>query len=116
MREVSYIDSNKNTEFDSKMSTLTVIPFKLPFVPGSNDSMGFLTHLCSLNDSEIFGTTMIKRILDYKWLQVKIIGYFLTIMYVLYLICLTAVMEQTWTEPWHFIAGWAGYFTLIEIF
>jgi hypothetical protein len=78
--------------------------------------MKLLSCFCSLGDSEVFGTTLVKRILSYKWLRVRKIGYFLTIMYILYLVCLSTIRVQTITEPWHIIVGWAGYFILIEVF
>lgn len=46
--------SNADESTDSITSTLNVIQFKLPFVPGSNDSKKFLKKLCSLGNSEIF--------------------------------------------------------------
>ena len=38
--------SNVDETFDSITSTLNVIQFKLPFIPGSNDSKKFLAKLC----------------------------------------------------------------------
>ena len=61
-------------------------------------------------DSEVFETSLIKNVLEYKWKKVRCLGYLFTLIYLGYLLCIA------YTDHWLAIVLWFAYFILIEMY
>lgn len=84
------LENLKNENVKSEVDILTV-PFKYNYSPGSEDSVRFLSYY-SKSKSDAFVTSEWKRLIDQKWVSVKIFNFFLANYFFFFLIMSTIVI------------------------
>ena len=64
--------------------------FKINMIPGSLESIAFITSIIDTQNDKIFSSKFIKLMLDQKWRKIRKVLYFQTSIYLSYLILLSA--------------------------
>ena len=88
-RENSFMKPKKFTGDGQSIEFLQTY-FKINMIPGSLESIEFITSIMYTDNNKIFSSKFIQIILDKKWLKIRKVLYIQAMIYILYLIVLSA--------------------------